>query len=191
MIWYNTVFCDVAPTTLHLLHSAVSSCTDSQFVSSIISTFTHHVILFLLIHRYLPHCTDAALILIHMPMTWHVSLTQMNDAIEEPTAFSRTYARTVAFFQFIVIGPIAIATTIVHLLTCCCCLPLWIISVPSEVPRSIKHRVVNILSNWLTCWCTIWTSFISMMAYLVFLSLCFVPYLIYFIIRWSEIMELF
>lgn len=128
----------------------------------------------LLCHRY-----DTTLL-------YSTLLSQMNDAIEEPTAFSRTYARTVAFFQFIVIGPIAIATTIVHLLTCCCCLPLWIISVPSEVPRSIKHRVVNILSNWLTCWCTVWTSFISMMAYLVFISLCILPYVIYFIIRWNH-----
>ena len=108
----------------------------------------------------------------------------MNDAIEEPTALSRTWARTVAFFQFIVIGPIAVATTIVHFVTCCCCLPFWIISVPSEVPRSMKNRVVNILSHWLTCWCTIWTSFISMMAYSVFLFLFIVPYMIYLIMRW-------
>jgi hypothetical protein len=111
------------------------------------------------------------------------SCTQMNDAIEEPTAFSRTYARTVAFFQFIVIGPIAIASTIVHLFTCCCCLPLWLISFPPEVPRSMKSRVVNILSNWLTCWCTIWTSLVSLVAYTVFLTLYTFPLMIYMIIR--------
>jgi hypothetical protein len=97
----------------------------------------------------------------------------MNDAIEEPSRFSRIYARTVAGFQFIIIGPIAIASTVVSLFSCFCCISIHFAQA-SDSPKSLKNRLKTLLADMFSGWCIFYTYFFALL-FMVALSLCVFP----------------